>query len=46
MTKNLERSPGSGKKPEIDDFEKFKEIIDEDPDVTQKELGQLYSGAS
>ena len=45
-TGSLERSPGSGKKPKIDDLEKFKKIIDENPDATQKELGQLYGGAS
>ena len=45
-TGNLERSPGSGKKPKIDDLKKFKKIVDENPDSTQKELGQLYGGAS
>ena len=45
-TGNLERSPGSGKKPKIDDLEKFKKIVDENPDSTQKKLGQLYGGAS
>ena len=45
-TGNLERSPGSGKKPKIDNLEKFKKIVDENPDSTQKELGQLYGGAS
>ena len=45
-TGNLERSPGSGKKPKIDDLEKFKKIVDDNPDATQKELGQLYGGAS
>ena len=45
-TGNLERSPGSGKKPKIDDLEKFKKIVDENPDSTQKELEELYGGAS
>ena len=45
-TGNLERNPGSGKKPKIDDLEKFKKIVDDNPDSTQKELGQLYGGAS
>ena len=43
-TGSLERSPGSGKKPKIDDLEKFKKTVDENPDSTQKELGQLYCG--
>ena len=43
---NLERSPGSGKKPKIDDLERFKKIVDENPDSTQKELGKLYGGVS
>ena len=41
-TGSLERSPDSGKKPKID--EKFKKIVNSD--ATQKELGQLYFGAS
>ena len=45
-TGNLERNPGSGKKPKIDDLEKFKKIVADNPDSTQKELGQLYCGAS
>ena len=45
-TGSLKRSPGSGKKPKIGDLEKFKKIVDENPDATQKELGQLYGGAS
>ena len=45
-TGSLKRSPGSGKKPKIDNLEKFKKIVDENPDSTQKELGQLYGGAS
>ena len=45
-TGSLERSPGSGKKPKIDDLEKFKKIVDENPDSTQKELGQLYGDVS
>ena len=43
-TESLQRNPGSGKKPKIDDLEKFKKI--DNPDSTQKELGQLYGGAS
>ena len=45
-TGSLERTPGSGKKPQIDALERFKKIVDENPDSTQKELGQLYGGAS
>ena len=45
-TGNLERSPGSGKKPKIDNLEKFKKIVDENPDATQKEFGQLYGNTS
>ena len=45
-TGSLERTPGSGKKPQIDDLERFKKIVDENPDSTQKESGQLYGGAS
>ena len=45
-TGNLERNPGSGKKPKIDDLEKSKKIVADNPDFTQKELGQLYGGAS
>ena len=43
-TGSLERSLGSGKKTKID--EKFKKIVADNPDSTQKELGQLYGGAS
>ena len=42
----MERNPGSGKKPKIDNLEKFKKIVTDNPDSIQKELGQLYSGAS
>ena len=45
-TGNLERSPGSGKKTKIDELEKFKKIVADNPDTIQKELGQLYGGAS
>ena len=41
-TGNLERNSSSAKKPKID--EKFKKI--DNPNATQKELGQLYVGAS
>ena len=45
-TGNMNRNPGSGKKPKIDDLEKFKKTVADNPDSTQRELGQLYGGAS
>ena len=41
-TESLERNPGSGKKNK--DWWKIQKI--DNPDATQKELGQLYNGKS
>ena len=40
-TGNQERSPGSSKKPKIDNLERFKKIVDENPDSTQKRIGTI-----